>query len=476
MSRLTLILAAAALALALGACATPPVALPEATVLPASSACAADAPGGDAVPADRPASQGWWKTLADPELEALLTRSRAGNLDVAVALARLEQARAGVAESSAARAPRVDAVGAVSRERVPRSSVRDSEGLRAETPPFRQSRFAAQVEASYEIDLLGRLKSGQQAAELEQAASECDLEAARRWLVREVVLAYADIRSLDDQLQDHRRAVALQHAILQAETSRLEAGVGTRAEVLEAQSDLSQLQDADVVLQRDRASALTRLAVLTGSSAADLKLPPVEGYFSRTPLSGAVPAGLSASAVAERPDVAAAWQRVVAAGVEARRTQLERYPALTLTGSTGYVSEALRRWLTRDALVWVAQAALQLPLLDGGRREARTKLATATLAEQNALYRKTVLEALAEIDNALHETQAAGQRLQIAEQQRQRRAADRDALRAAVRAGVSGRPALLRSERALLDATTGHHLRRHELMTAWVAAQKALGR
>lgn len=101
-------------------------------------------------------------------------------------------------------------------------------------------------------------------------------------------------------------------------------------------------------------------------------------------LSGAVTPDLPATAIERRADVAAAWQRVLAASDQAERVRLERYPALALIGSAGYVSEAFRRWLTGDALAWLLQAALQAPLFDGGRIEARTEQARAAVDELHA--------------------------------------------------------------------------------------------
>lgn len=466
-----------ATALALGGCATRPGA-PEPKIMAVPQRWASHPPDSpiDTLAAKGSSSAEWWSTLADAQLNELVRSSLGANADVAVAAARLEQTRAAAEGARAARLPRLDAGTGALRERVPRSSSRDSDGTSVTIPAFRQSRFSVQVEARYELDLLGRLKLGQRAAEAELAASQSDVLAIRRWLAHEVVLAYTDIRIADDQSFDNKRSQALQQLIVQAEERKLAAGLSTRGAARQTKRDLAGLLDAEAVLRRDRDLALARLAVLLGKAPIEVQIAPTDRYFQRLVLSGAVSPELPASVIAARADVAAAWQRVEGAAINAEQTRLERYPELTLTGNAGFVSEAVRRWLKGDALAWVAQAALQAPVFDGGRVEARTNRAVAALHEQHELYRKTVLQALAGVENALSESMAAKTRLHLAEAEQDRRSTDLDAAHTALNAGSGSRPALLQSELALVEAVSATSLRRHKLLAAWAGAQMALGR
>jgi multidrug efflux system outer membrane protein len=396
--------------------------------------------------------------------------------DVSVAAARVRQARAFAREAGANRLPQVD-VGVVgSRERVPKTSLRDGEGGRQTIPAYRQSNFAARLDARYEIDLLGRLALGERAAAAESAASDEELRAVRQWLAREVVLAYADLRLADERAALSREASIRLGELLNTEQERLKAGLVARERLRTAERTLAETSDAQAALAQERHATLARLANLLGLSTGELQVEVRTDYFARLGLSGAVTPDLPATVLERRADVAAAWQRVLAASDQAERARLERYPALALTGSAGYVSEAFRRWLSGDALAWLLQAALQAPLFDGGRIEARTEQARATVDELHAQHRKLVVSALAEAETALSATQTARERAAFAEAELVRRVADSAAAADLRAAGMGSRPELVQKEVEQLAAAETLSARRHDLLVAWATTQKALGR
>ena len=470
MPRSLLILLAAAYLL--GGCASHPVRVPEAAAVPGTWSAAVST----AVISGVQPSTPWWKELGDSELDGIVAAALESNTDVRVAAARVRQARAMADGAHATRLPQLDVGAGMARERVPKSSALDTEGTRVVIPAFRQSRFSAQVEARYEIDLLGRLTLGEQAAAADLAASQSDLRAVKQWLVQEVVLVYADLRLAEDRASSAHDAQAALVALLVAQRELLAAGLIERYRVRDAERQLADKHDDMIAIGHERHAALARLAGLLGKAPTEVEVKSRERYFERLALSGAVAAELPATVIEQRADVAAAWQRVLSASRQAERARLERYPSLTLTGNTGFVSAAVRRWLIGDALAWVAQAALQGPLLDGGRARARGDQAIAVMDEQFAWHRKVVLQALVEVETALSATHAGKSRVDLAETERERRLADRDASGQALAAGINSRPSLLQAELALLAATEAVSLRRHELLGAWVNAQKSLGR
>ena len=418
----------------------------------------------------------WWEELADDQLNRLVELALRDGVDVSVAAARVRQARAFAKEAGANRLPQVDVSVAGSRERVPKTSLRDGEGSRQTNPAYRQSNFAARLDARYEIDLLGRLALGERAAAAESAASDEELRAVRQWLALEVVLAYADLR-----LADERSALSLEASIrlgelLNTEQERLKVGLVARERLRVVERTLAETSDAQATLAQERHAALARLANLLGLSTGELQVQVRTDYFARLGLSGAVTPDLPATVLERRADVAAAWQRVLAASDQAERARLERYPTLALTGSAGYVSEAFRRWLTGDAQAWLLQAALQAPLFDGGRIEARTEQARAAVHELHAQHRKLVVSALAEAETALSATQTARERATLAEAEMVRRAADRAAAEDLRSAGIGSRPELVQKEIEQLAAAQTLSARRHDLLVSWANTQKALGR
>lgn len=467
-SRVGMLIALLAL---LTGCAAPLVRAPEPMVAPTAWSARIDTAAATAVPV-----AAWWEELADEQLNRLVELALRDGADVSLAAARVRQARAFAQEASANRLPQVDVGVAGVRERIPKTSLRDGEGGKQTIPAYRQSNFAARLDARYEIDLLGRLALGERAAAAEAAASEEELRAVRQWLAREVVLAYADLRLAEERAALSREANIRLGDLLNSEQERLKAGLVARERLRGAQRALAETSDAQAALVQERHAALARLANLLGLSTGELQVQIRADYFARLGLSGAVTPDLPATVIERRPDVAAAWQRVLASSDQAERARLERYPALALTGSAGYVSEAFRRWLTGDAVAWLLQAALQAPVFDGGRIEARTEQARAAVDELHAQHRKLVVSALAETETALSATQTARERMAFAEAELARRVADRSAAADLRSAGIGSRPELVQREIEQLAAAETLSARRHDLLVAWANTHKALGR
>lgn len=419
----------------------------------------------------------WWKPLADPELDRLIVLALEENADIRIASARIQQARALMAGAVAEQRPSLGSSLEVRRERVPETRIRDTDGVAARIPPLRRSHISGQiVEATYEVDLLGRLALAAQASEAELLATEAEHRAVRLWVAHEVVVAYADTRLAEVLLPQANRAFELATELLAAERTKRKAGLSRLAAVRAVEDELASAREALTNLERSRSLRLTRLALVLGKAPSELAWTPVDVYFARFPDTGAIDADLPAAVLDRRADIDAAWHRLVASATDAERVRLEKYPKLTLTGSAGFLSETLRRWLTGDALGWAIGAAVQGPLLDGGRVKARADAASAIATERQMEYRKVVLQALNEVEAALTEAAYAQERLRIAESALRRRVADATAASDRLRQGADDRLALLRAEFARIEAHQVLTTRRHELILGWASVQKTLGR
>lgn len=465
--------AMAAAVLAAGCASTSAPRLPASSTTH-ESACAS---GAGTAPA-------WWLALGDPQLDALVEQGMAANEDLAQAAGRLEQARALADEAQAVRLPRVDAALGLARERVPRLDDRAEDGSRLPVPPYRQSRLSARLEASYEVDLMGRLRASTQAALAQQSAGACDLVAVRRWVARELVLAYADLQLAEAQLQANARDQRLAADLQAALAARLRAGTIARAPWQQAARAALELREEAATLGLERERSRSRLAVLAGLHPAQLPqwLADTQPHAAGASLeraealAAALPATLGLAQADARPDVHAAWLRTVAAAAQSRQAGLERYPSLTLSGNAGQLADTLKRWLRGDALAWAAEAALSMPLLDGGRADARERAAAAVLAQEQAAYRKTVLQAAADLGTALAELDAGMARTDLARREHQLAELAHASVRAELRAGLVPRSAALQAQRDLVDAERSLQRQRHALLAAWVGSQQALGR
>ena len=421
----------------------------------------------------------WWKLLADPELNRFIALALEDNSDIRIASVRIQQARALTVGAVAEQRPNLSSNFEIRRERVQGTRAKDADGVTVRiSPSFRKQISTQIVEATYEVDLLGRLALAARASEAELLATKAEHRAVRLWAAHEVVVAYTDTRLAEVLLLQASREIEFAMELLAAERAKREAGLSTGASVRAVEDELADAHKTLTNLERSRSLGLARLALVLGKAPAELVWPPVGDYFTRflKTNTGAIDADLPAAVLDRRPDVIAAWHRVVAFTTDAERARLEKYPNFTLTGSAGFLSQTLRRWLMGDAFAWVVGAALHGPLLDGGQVKARTDAAAAIAAERQMEYRKVVLQALNEVEAALTEAVFARERLRIAESTLSRRVADTTAASDLLRQGVGDRLALLRAERAGIEAHQGVTMRRHDLLLAWASVQKTLGR
>ncbi len=435
------------------------------------AAQAAGLPGAD----DMAVPSNWWAALDDPVLDGLIGAALEDSPDLRAAAARVAQARALQDMARARRMPRAQAGVGAERGRVQASAFRDGEGSRFSVPPYRSSSFSAQVSASYDMDLFGRLALAEHEAQRNTDATRADRLAVRQWLIHDVVRAYADIRMADALRPDIRNELGLARQLLAAEASRKEAGLVPAAELRRTADLVAERERLLAEVEGRRHEALSRLAVLMGRAPSQLELAAQERYFTSLKISGSLRAGLPASVVANRPDIDAAWHRVLAGNAAAERARRDRYPSLSLTGTTGFLSESLRRWLTGDALGWALAAAVNAPLFDGGGLRAEAARAAAAGEELEAAYRKTVLAALGEVDATLGEIVTAKVRREIAATGLARRKADHAAAQAALAAGASRRDTVLRAEMAMAESSRELSERQYELLLCWASAHRALG-
>ena len=411
----------------------------------------------------------WWQALGDPVLNRLVAEAQRANADVALAAARVLQARAQLAGAEAALRPSVRAGAGVDQVRIPAFPL-GGDRQPAEDVTWPYAGFAV----DYEIDVLERLARAARSARGEVAASELDGRQARKAVAFEVVRAYNDWRLAERQWRTLARRGELAETLLEGERRRLAAGVSTWRWVNEAEREAQELRTERARIERDRDQARARLALLTAKPLSHLALadPATGSDFAEV----TVEAGLPASIIGQRTDVQAAWQRLEAATTDIERAQLERYPRITLTGIMGIVGSGFSGWLTSDALAWIAGVAATLPIYDGGRIQAQVDAAAAQRAERQARYRKTVYQALTDVEAALIDWQAALTVLEREQRQAELRHRDVDQQSQALERGRARRSDVLRLQLAASAADAAVDAAQHDRIQAYAAVQHALGR
>ena len=375
--------------LAAGCATAPKYVRPETVSPPAYSEA------GDWKPA-RPSAEvprgPWWEVFGDPQLNDLEARVDGASPTLRAAQARFDQARALVRYASAARWPQVAGTAAVSRtdhsENTPNWGAGSAEHYWD---------YLLQVDASYEVDVWGRVRAGVAASRAAAQASAADVESVRLSLHAELAADYFALRATDAERDLLRSSVAAYEKALELTENRYKGGVATAVDVAQARAQLESTRAQLVDLEALRAQIEHALATLVGQTPGTVKPEPM-------PLAGdppVIPPGLPADLLERRPDVAAAERRVAEANAQIGVASSAFYPAIALTASGGFESSALKDLLKGVSGFWTAGPAAAITLLDGGRRRAVSAQARAAFDEAVARYQSTTLDALREVEDQL---------------------------------------------------------------------------
>lgn len=443
-------------ALLLAGCASVPDASPPP---PAATAWQAPRPhqGQTAALAD------WWSRFDDPALPALVAAAQADSPTLAQAAARIRQARAAVQSAQGAIGPRVG---------VNAAATRSGENRAQQTPA--NTYATASADAQWEIDLFGGASRQRDAAAARLASGTLGWHDARVSLAAEVARQVVALREceavatvLDDDAASLRRVAGL---------TRQKVDVGFEAPSNGALADAS-AADAVQRARAQRASCdlgIKALVELTGQAEPALRatLAPRTGQIPR-PVDFSV-AEVPAQVLSQRPDLAAAAQDLVAAAADVGAADARRYPSLTLNGSIGLAGLRLGGD-TLDGGTWSFGPALQVPLFDGGQRDAAVESARGRLDEQFALYRQKQRAAVREVETALVQLDAAAAREAQADAAARGYAAFLDAARQRWEVGTGSLIDLEDARRSALNARATLLGVQQARVSAWIALYKAVG-
>jgi multidrug efflux system outer membrane protein len=445
----------AAALLAAGCATVPPDAAP-----PPAPAAAWSAPfphGGDsAVLAD------WWQRFDDPLLPALIADAQAANPTLAGALARLAEARAGLAAARAQTAPQVTGNAVLRR------------ASDAGTALVATTQASVGADAQWEIDLFGGLGHRVAAARARTEASALGWHEARVSLAADVAQAYVDLRSCEALVAVFEQEAASQQTSVSLTREKLRVGFEAPANAALADASAAQTRDRLRAQQADCALLVKALVLLTAQpepalrerlAAARARLP--------QPAALAIPA-LPAAVLAQRPDIAAAERELVAAAADAGFAEAQRYPRITIGGSIALGFLRLGGE-TNDAVSWGFGPQLVLPLFDAGARRAQHDAALARVDAARAALDARLRLAVREVEDALVRVDSATRREADALAAAQGFRAYFDAAESRWKVGAGSLIEMEDARRIALAAQAGLVGVQRERVAAWVALYRAAG-
>mgnify|MGYP001806247311 FL=1 len=402
----------------------------------------------------------WWDRFDDPLLPRLIRMAEAGSPTLAEADAAIRQARAALATSRAAVAPALTAQASGQRQR-----------QAGEEKPVIANALSGGLDASWELDLFGRIGRAAEAARARVEARRHDWHEARISLAAEVAGTYVRLRACRLLEAAHADAAHSQQETAQAIAVSLRAGFTSPADGELAGASAAK---ARVVLIEQRAECDLLVKALTGLTGADAaRLQPLLGAAVAPlprPQSFAVDE-IPAAVLAQRPDLAALERELAAAAADIGAAEADRLPSLSLAGSIGRAGPTLGSLLT----AWLLGPVLSLPVLDGGRREAAVDAAGAGLDLRLARWRQGVRAAVTEVEQALVRLDAATRRGIDAEQAERGYRLYFDAEDRNWRAGGARLLEREQARRDALDARVDFITIQRDQVLFWIALYKAVG-
>lgn len=407
----------------------------------------------------------FWKQFNDPTLDQLVNDALTSNHDLRIALGRLAEARAARHQSLYDLAPTVTASGGHTTELVPKVQA----GF-----PFKSSFYDAGFDATWELDLFGRVRREVEASSAQLQGAEAGLRDAQVSVIAEVARTYFELRGEQNQLEVARQNVRNQQDTLQYTNARLDAGRSTELDTSRAQAQLSTTLSTIDPLMAAVSRSIHRLSVLTGrdpNALQDLLSPPKD--LPALPQITAV--GDPAELLRRRPDIRVAERQLAASTALVGVAIGDLFPKVTFNGSFGYGAATLSGLGTSASRSYVIGPSISWAAFDLGRVHAQVAGARARTDQALAQYQKTVLQALEETENSLVTHARTRDELVHAADAAEASAAAAKLARIRYEGGLVDFLEVLDAERTQLQAEDKLAQTRTDTATSLIAVYKALG-
>ncbi len=346
--------------------------------------------------------QKWWAAFEDPVLDGLVDQALANNLDIVESAARLRQASAQSRLSRAALIPQINASGSASETSTPIDGLAFGD-LAGGAPITRIDNevYNLDLTASYELDLFGRARDDYRAARQDAIASAQDLKTVQLSAAAETISAYFDYVDAARQIALTEKTIEVLRDRADRTDERFGRGLADSLELYQIRQDLRSTESSLPQLRSSLTATQSRLALLLGKYPGELDEALNQPLRPRLVFEP-VPSGLPVDLLSQRPDVAAAYDRLEAARLRIGARRAERFPTLNFSasigtqgGSPGSVFDFADNWASS------LLSSITAPIFDAGRINANIAAARATYDAQAAAYARSVIGAFAEVENAL---------------------------------------------------------------------------
>jgi NodT family efflux transporter outer membrane factor (OMF) lipoprotein len=336
----------------------------------------------------------WWELYDDPVLSDLVEQVPIANQNLKAAEAAFRQARTLVWQARSNWYPTANFGVSFARSRVS-ATLRGGQGFGTGTI---SSDFTLPGSISWELDLWGKIRRQVESNEASAQASAADLANTQLSLQSELAVDYFQLRTFDAVKRLLEDTAKGYEKSLELTQNRHGEGIASGADIAQAQTQLESTRAQAVDVGVQRAAMEHAIAVLIGKPPADFSLPPVAELAASPP---PIPAGVPSDLLERRPDVATAERNMASANATIGVAVSAWYPTVTLSGSGGFESGDVAKWLMWPSRFWSAGPSVSETIYDAGRRSAQTAQARAAYDQTVDTYRQTVLTAFQQVEDQL---------------------------------------------------------------------------
>ena len=380
--------------------ARPPAAVPSQFAEPNTAATISDAE-----------LASWWRVFNDPQLDVLVNHALAQNLDVETAAARIREARAQERVAGAAGQPQIDFKPSVTRQRISENAIpippgsNPNQGAGFGFPGAEFSTFRVGFDASWEIDLFGHTKRSVEAARARTEGAVWNRRDLQVSVAAEVAQNYLQLRTLQQRIANAAAELQRQQRAEQLVAARRRGGLVTGQDLEQQRSERSTAAAAIPALEAEAEAHIHALGVLTGTVPEALRseLAQPAAVPAAPPL---IPVGLPSDLLRRRADIRMAERELAASTADIGVAVADLYPRFSLTAAPALVSTTLGKLLDWGSRSYSFGANADWPLFDAGRRRANIDVANARQDQALIAYRKSVLAALQDVEDALSRNDA----------------------------------------------------------------------
>ena len=355
-----------------------------------------------------PETDAWWLSFQDPELNSLITRAVDRNLDLKLALERVQEARAARGIARSGYFPTIEADVSATRLRggfnqgvirvVPSSN--NANGSASLISPFETNVFQGSLSLSWELDVFGGIRRAVEAATADVVAAEDNRRDVLVILLGDVGRAYAQLRGFQRQLEIANKNIETQQDTLELTATRAKAGLATELDVSRAAAQVESTKAVVPTLLSGIDVSIHRLSVLLGEEPGALR----SELQKASPIPAAGPSvevGLPSDLLERRPDIARAEAELAAATARIGVAKADLFPRFFLTGTAGRQATQLHDLTLGLGNFYSIGPSMSLPLFTGGRIRSNIALQTSRQREALISYEAVILTALEEVENAL---------------------------------------------------------------------------